>query len=422
MTARAKQNGSLWKSERHLVSPSNYAPEVRRLYSFKEPIIMLDFTIAKMDHLDGSRLYSLDEYKEVARLLEEAGVKETGFLTNSFRGTPKDDRIWEGLRAVAKLGLDLKLHAWARFPRWDAEVYRPYIDRIASAGADVIHLTSKSATENYQDVPNAVEYAKKKGLQASLGHPRVTLDPVEKIIDRLNFYLETEVDSLTLSDSAGNATPEAMRYIIKKIRAGLLRDVPIWLHTHDNFGMANAVALAATSAGIWPKVSANGFADRGFPSLEEVAMSLEFLYGVKTGIKFDKLPVLCHAVERISGISNPPYKSLVGEHFNVPNYPEDYVSLLEGKNLVDLNRLPYDLKIAGIKEQAVMTYSLLSEDAVKAKLEQMGLPTEGKLVQEVRNAIKRRLDEKGGKFPVMLANAEVEEICQSGTEVRIGKP
>ena len=43
-------------------------------------------------------------------------------------------------------------------------------------------------------------------------------------------------------------------------------------------------------------------------------------------------------------------------------------------------------------------------------------------MQEVRNAIKRRLDEKGGKFPVMLANAEVEEICQSGTEVRIGKP
>ena len=58
----------------------------------------------------------------------------------------------------------------------------------------------------------------------------------------------------------------------------------------------------------------------------------------------------------------------------------------------------------------VMYYGLLTTEAVAAKLKQVGLPTDDATVQRAKDAIQRKLDSLGNKFPVMLTDDEVETV------------
>lgn len=61
-------------------------------------------------------------------------------------------------------------------------------------------------------------------------------------------------------------------------------------------------------------MSVNGLGDRaGNASFEEIAASLEILYGIKTRIKLEKLYALSRYVETITGIQCQRHKPVVGE-------------------------------------------------------------------------------------------------------------
>ena len=405
--------------------PAMDVPEVRQKHNFKEPVEILDFTFAKMDHLEASRLYSVEEYKEVVQLLREAGIKHTYFLIDQWPGTPKDERIWEGVRAVAKAGVNII--AAASFSSWRAGEYVPYVDKLVDSGANAIRFNASvprdyrqydlpkpgdEYEERLQELSAAIGYAKKRGLQVGGGYPHATEDDVEAAVRHLNFCVGEGMDFLTISDSKGFLTPEATSYFVRRVREGLVRDVPIWYHAHNHFGLATANALAAAAAGAWPQGSANGLGDRGFASLEEVVMALEVLYGVRTGINLKKLPQLCHTVERITGIRNPPYKAIVGEHVYVSSYIGSYVGMLRGDRFTDVNPISYEPEVVGLHPQLIMTYALLSPEAVTAKLTSLGLSTEPLMVQEVQDAIKTSLDTLGNQFPVYLADSAVDQICR----------
>ena len=84
----ASGTGSTWEGDLHKVSPYNFLPEIQEQYDFREPLVIQDWTPLKLDHLPASRLYSVEEYQEVARLLDAVGVQETVFLANQY-GTAK---------------------------------------------------------------------------------------------------------------------------------------------------------------------------------------------------------------------------------------------------------------------------------------------------------------------------------------------
>jgi isopropylmalate/homocitrate/citramalate synthase len=75
-----------------------------------------------------------------------------------------------------------------------------------------------------------------------------------------------------------------------------------------------ANTLAAVCEGVEiVHTTVNGIGERmGNPDLAEVALALEALYGVKLGLKYDKLYELSKLVERISGVKMPPHKPVVG--------------------------------------------------------------------------------------------------------------
>ena len=61
-------------------------------------------------------------------------------------------------------------------------------------------------------------------------------------------------------------------------------------------------------------MTVNGIGERtGNTPLEELALALELLYGVKTGIRFEKLRSLSQLVRSLSEVEIPPQKPVVGD-------------------------------------------------------------------------------------------------------------
>ena len=419
-------NGTPWEGELYETSRYNFIPEVRDQYNFREPVFIQDFTIVKMDHLEGTRLYSVEEYQEIARQLDEIGIPETVFLTDQYTGAPKETRVWEGVRGVTKLGLKIKVRTWGHFGTWAPGEYKSRIDKMADYGADSIGLSASlpkvlaqakgngAAEEPVDELPDAIDYAKKKGLPVCVGFVYVGgPEDFPTAIARQNHYIDLGAESLLMSDSKGIATPDATRYFVSQIRAGLKKDIPIFYHVHDCFGTATAQSLAATSAGACPQVTVNGLADMGFASLEEVVVSLELQYGIRTGVDLRKLPELSHTIERITGIVNPPYKAITGPLQTASGLPDTYIGMVNGKSFKDLGvKTPYEPELVGARPNLLMTNLGLSTRAVEAKLKQMGLRSDSAAVQKAYEALLVQLEALGNKFPVMLNDAEVEAVCR----------
>jgi homocitrate synthase NifV len=91
--------------------------------------------------------------------------------------------------------------------------------------------------------------------------------------------------------------------------------IPIEMHTHNDFGLATANALAGIQAGaLSVNTTVNGLGERaGNAALEEVVMALKCIYGIQT-IDTKRLLELSRLVARASKCPVPPWKAIVGEN------------------------------------------------------------------------------------------------------------
>lgn len=90
----------------------------------------------------------------------------------------------------------------------------------------------------------------------------------------------------------------------------------IEMHTHNDFGMATANALAGVKAGArFVGVTVNGLGERaGNAALEEVVMALKILFQKNQHIDTKMFRELSEYVAGASGRNLPPGKSIVGDN------------------------------------------------------------------------------------------------------------
>ena len=86
------------------------------------------------------------------------------------------------------------------------------------------------------------------------------------------------------------------------------------MHCHNDYGLATACVLAAYEGGADVlHCSVNGVGYRaGGAALEEVVMALEALYGVRTGVRLERLAWLSRVTEEITGIPVGYFKGVTG--------------------------------------------------------------------------------------------------------------
>jgi len=305
---------NLWLQEgKWWVSPYNFVEEVKKDFELPNKVVIHDATLRDGEQTPGVVFRKEDKIK-IAQKLDEVGVER---IEAGMPAVSEED--FEAIKIITKLGLKSKIFAFARAMNGD-------IDKAIDCGADgvVIEIPIGYPKLKYQfgwtweDVLRksigVINYAKKQGLYViyfPYDTTRAREDDLENLFTRL--MQEARPDSVGVIDTMGCALPDAIKYLVKKVKK--LTGLPIEIHTHNDFGMAVATELAAVTAGAEVVHSCiNGLGERtGNAAVEELMMGLHILLGLKTNYKFDKIMELAGLVEDISGIKIARNKPITGK-------------------------------------------------------------------------------------------------------------
>lgn len=279
---------------------------------FADPIVFWDETLRDGEQMPGVH-FSPEEKLRVAERLSDIGIP----LLNAGIPVVSEEEA-RAVRLLADAGLKAKILAAGRTVARDVDaVIESGATHIAIfVAASEVHLRFKLKMSQEEVVAASratIRQAKEAGLHVAF----VTEDTVRAPLDFVErLYGEATTagaDRLVVSDTVGIMTPLTFRwYLTEFVRRVRPKDWSV--HCHNDFGLAVANTLTALELGATsPHVCVNGLGERsGNASLEEVVMALECLYGVKTGLKTERLFELSKLVEELSGVPLAANKALVG--------------------------------------------------------------------------------------------------------------
>jgi isopropylmalate/homocitrate/citramalate synthase len=253
-----------------------------------------------------------------------------------------------------------------------------------------------------------IERIKGHGLRCSAGINLLTLVDDEHLERFCTAMAEAEIDEIWLSDGAAGIAPEGWNHIVGMVR----RYAPkqrIGTYIRNAFGLGVANALAAVHAGVEvTEVSVNGIsATAGQVDLAQMALALEALYGVSTGIRLEKMTSLSRLVEDISGVRVADSHAVTGRAVHNWGGTEIVVQELKVEPLL---HWVYEPSVVGGEKQWIInrTSGMWS---LQDKLDQLGLRVERERMREVWQAI---VDE-GLVRRRVVSDDEIREIA-----VRVG--
>jgi isopropylmalate/homocitrate/citramalate synthase len=202
-------------------------------------------------------------------------------------------------------------------------------------------------------------------------------------------------DKASVNDTFGVATPAIMRYIAATVRKIIPNSMPMKVHCHNNYGMATANTLAAVEGGANEvDVAINGYGDdAGNASLEEVAVGLEALYGIDTGLKLEMLTEYSQRAIAIGRFPVQPHKAIVGENaFLRPLY------VWSGKNMAAESwqpAEPLNPKVVGAEDKVVFgPKGSLDDEPIEWKFKELGIPYTAADIVRAREAVEAALLEE----------------------------
>ena len=302
-----------------LIVNFNKIPQTKPKHLPKE-VLIWDETLRDGEQTPGTSLL-VDEKIEIAKLMDEMGI---AIINVGFPAVSKDEQ--EVVRRIAAEGFkQAKLCAPARAIKSDIDV------AIQSGAEEVpifiafsnLHLKyklKKTPEEALNIVTDCVEYAKKHGVIVDFVTEDTSRTSIDNTVKIFKTAIEAGADRVVITDTVGFLRPESMRYMVSQIRDRLYKEVkrkvPLSIHNHNDFGLATATTLAAIEEGVTvPHVCVAGFGERaGNAPLEEVVMALEFLYGIQTGVKTEKIQELADLVSQSFAILLPVHKAITGEN------------------------------------------------------------------------------------------------------------
>lgn len=257
--------------------------------------------------------FTAAEKLAIARALAAAGVAEME-IGIPVMGADEQDNI----RAIAALGLPLRLMVWGRMREED-------LHAAAGCGVDLVNLSipvsdlqiahklRRSRQWVLERVASFVAMARNLGDEVCVGGEDASRADLDFVIQVAQTAQAAGARRFRFADTLGLLDPFTTLHRIRLLRCET--DLEIEMHAHDDLGMATANTVAAVLAGATHvNTTVNGLGERaGNAPLEEVVMALRHRYGIETGIDTQHFPAISKLVAQASGRPVAPNKSIVGE-------------------------------------------------------------------------------------------------------------
>ena len=225
----------------------------------------------------------------------------------------------EDIKELLSLGLGVRMMTWNRAKMSDLEASLECgvkaVDLsipISDILIDVKFGGNKKAM--LRELETAIITAKQEGLFVCIGGEDSSRGSQEFIKEVMTLGRELGADRFRYCDTVGIMTPTQVYKDIKELTS--LNIMPIEMHTHNDFGLANANALSGLDAGA---VSVNttviGLGERaGNASFEQIAMALKHLYGQTRQIDSLQMRDLALIVANAAGMTLSPSAPIVGSN------------------------------------------------------------------------------------------------------------
>jgi isopropylmalate/homocitrate/citramalate synthase len=239
---------------------------------------------------------------------------------------------------------------------------------------------------------------------------RATFFGVDSTRAQPDFYrqvYETAVEAgakeVAVVDTLGIASPEAVADLVGATLQ-YVDGVPVHFHGHDDFGLATASAVAAVRAGAtWIHGTINGMGERaGNADLGEIAIALRALYGVETGLRFDRIREAAARVQELSGYGLAPWKPLTGETL-FRRESGAVASQFHDPPSIE----PYSSELVGA-ERAIVLGKKSGLDSIRIKVEELGLD----VPEERWPALLAQVKELGTRKHGLVTDDEFRQLAQ----------
>src|SRR5687767_2355564 len=206
-----------WKTDKWFISPWSYLPEVTKPYNFAPNIKIHDVTLR-----DGEQqtavVFRREEKVAIAKQLDALGIHR---IEAGMPAVSPQDRA--AISDIAALGLKAEIFGFARCIPAEVQVIKD-----CGCSGIVIEIPASDHMIQY-GYGWPIERAMKASIETTLAAKEAGLYTVFFTIDstrtELNRFLdivqqvatEGHMDALTIADTVGGTTPEAIRYVVPKV-------------------------------------------------------------------------------------------------------------------------------------------------------------------------------------------------------------
>ena len=274
--------------------------------------VVIDDTTLRDGEQTAGVVFAKAEKMHIAQMLSDLGVPQIEAGIPTMGG----DEL-EAIQAIVDMRLPSSIIAWNRAVVADVRAsLQCGVDAVAvSISASDIHIKTKLRKDRewvLDSVRKSVDFAKSHDLYVSVNAEDASRADWTFLLQFARTARECGGDRLRYCDTLGTLDPFRTYKEIKALIEETGLDIE--MHTHNDFGMATANALAGLRAGAkFVNTTVGGLGERaGNAPLEEVVMALKYVEGIDLGVPTERLKDLAEYVAQAAGRVVPGWKPVVG--------------------------------------------------------------------------------------------------------------
>ncbi len=276
--------------------------------------VKLDDTTLRDGEQTAGVVFSNTEKVTIARMLDEIGIDQIEAGIPVMGGDERDV-----IEEIAHLGLKASVLGWNRANVADIKTSIDCgVDAVAiSLATSDIHIETKLMKDRawvLDSIREAVAFAKSHGVYVSVNAEDASRTSFDFLLQYAEAAKAEGADRLRFCDTIGIMEPFRTYKVIRELieHTGL----EIEMHTHNDFGMAVANAIAGIHAGAtWVNVTVGGLGERaGNAAYEEVVMALKYLEGLDLNVDTTRFTEIVDYVMAAAGRQIPAWKPVVGSN------------------------------------------------------------------------------------------------------------
>ena len=301
-------------ADNYWVTEHNFYPEVRSQITLPKEVRIHDVTLREAEQSPHVVLRP-EEKIRIYEALDELGVYSVEF----FPIISEEDK--ELAKELVKRRRKTKIYFLCRW-------YKDEVDFALKCGVDGVVVEGAGNTdfgrivlntspdEMYKNFVETTRHARDNGLFTAVmpwDSNRGSIEFMERVYKGV--VNEGGANHVVIADTFGCALPQATTWYVRKLMEWV-PGIPVEMHAHNDFGMATSIMLSSVAAGATGvHTSINSLGERaGNAATDEVALGIELLLGMKTGVRLDLLYPVAQLVAELTKIPVARNKPVTGDN------------------------------------------------------------------------------------------------------------